>query len=125
MGSPIQVLGVDVGKLWRTFPTSIARLATEVCGLLGQPHHFTADAVPMIEGTYVGEGYAKLRQEAVEAIGVLAKTEGVLLDPVYSGKAFAGLLDLVGNGRFAPDAQLVFLHTGGLPGLWPYADRLV
>ena len=125
LGSPIQILGIDVGKLWRTFPSSIARLATEVCDLLGQPHHFMADEVPIIEGTYVGDGYAKLRQEAVAAMRLLAKTEGVLLDPVYSGKAFAGLLDLVGNGRFAPDAQLVFLHTGGLPGLWPYATQLV
>ena len=125
LGSSVQVLGIDVGKLWRTFPASIARLATEVCGLLGQPHHFTADAVPIIEKTYVGAGYAQLRAEAVAAIKLLAQVEGVVLDPVYSGKAFAGLLDLVGNGRFAPDAQLIFLHTGGLPGLWPYADQLI
>ncbi len=125
LGSPVRVLGIDVGKLWRTFPASIARLATEVCGLLGQPRRFTADDVPIIEKTYVGEGYARLRAEAVTAIGRLARLEGVVLDPVYSGKAFAGLLDLLENGRFAPDAQIVFLHTGGLPGLWPYADQLV
>lgn len=124
LGSPVRVLGIDVGKLWRTFPASIARLASEVCGLLGQPHHFTANEVPMIEKTYVGEGYARLRVEAVAALGRLAQLEGVVLDPVYSGKAFAGLLDLVGNGRFAPDAQIIFLHTGGLPGLWPYADQM-
>lgn len=125
LGSPVRVLGIDVGKLWRTFPASIARLATEVCGLFDQPHHFTAAEVPMIEKTYVGEGYARLRAEAVAAMGLLARLEGVVLDPVYSGKAFAGLLDLVGNGRFAPDAQIIFLHTGGLPGLWPYADQMV
>ena len=125
LGSPVQVLGIDVGKLWRTFPASIARLATEVCSLLGQPRHFTADEVPIIEKTYVGDGYAQLRAEAVAAIKLLAQAEGVVLDPVYSGKAFAGLLDLVRNGRFAPDAQIVFLHTGGLPGLWPYADQII
>ena len=125
LGSPVGVLGIDVGKLWRTFPASIARLATELCGLLGQPHTFAAAEVPLIEKTYVGAGYAHLRPEAVEAIKLLARLEGVVLDPVYSGKAFAGLLDLVGNGRFAPDAQLVFLHTGGLPGLWPFAEKLV
>jgi 1-aminocyclopropane-1-carboxylate deaminase/D-cysteine desulfhydrase-like pyridoxal-dependent ACC family enzyme len=125
LGWPVRVLGIDVGKLWRTFPASIARLATEVCSLLGQPHHFTADEVPIIEKTYVGAGYARLRAEAVAAMGLLARLEGVVLDPVYSGKAFAGLLDLVGNGRFAPEAQIIFLHTGGLPGLWPYADQMV
>ncbi|MAT96156.1 MAG: hypothetical protein CL608_03350 [Anaerolineaceae bacterium] len=121
LGSPIRVLGIDVGKLWRTFPASIARLATEVCGLLGQPHTFAPADVPMIEKTYAGVGYAKLRSEAVAAIQLLAQVEGVVLDPVYSGKAFAGLLDLVGNGRFPGDTHLIFLHTGGLPGLWPYA----
>ena len=125
LGSPVGVLGIDVGKLWRTFPASIARLATELCGLLGQPHTFAAAEVPLIEKTYVGAGYAHLRPKAVEAIKLLARLEGVVLDPVYSGKAFAGLLDLVGNGRFAPDAQLIFLHTGGLPGLWPFAEKLV
>lgn len=125
LGSSVRVLGIDVGKLWRTFPASIARLATEVCRLLGRPHRFTADQVPIIEKTYVGAGYAKLRAEAVEAIRLLARAEGVVLDPVYSAKAFAGLLDLLGNGRFAPDAQIIFLHTGGLPGLWPYADQIV
>jgi 1-aminocyclopropane-1-carboxylate deaminase/D-cysteine desulfhydrase-like pyridoxal-dependent ACC family enzyme len=125
LGSPIRVLGIDVGKLWRTFPASIARLATEVGALLGQPHTFACAEVPMIEKTYVGAGYAKLRAEAVEAIKFLAKMEGVVLDPVYSGKAFAGLLDLVGNGRFPPDTQLIFLHTGGLPGLWPYAAGMM
>jgi len=125
LGSPIRVLGIDVGKLWRTFPASIARLATEVCGLLGQPHTFAPTEVPMIEKTYVGAGYAKLRAEAVAAIKLLAQIEGVILDPVYSGKAFAGLLDLVGNGRFTSDTQLIFLHTGGLPGLWPSATALL
>jgi len=47
------------------------------------------------------------------------------LDPVYSGKAFAGLLDLVGNDRFPSDTHLIFLHTGGLPGLWPFSDAMV
>ncbi len=125
LGSPIQVLGIDVGKLWRTFPASIARLATEVCTFLGRPHTFAANEVPMIENTYVGQGYAQLRAEAVAAIRLVAQLEGVLLDPVYSGKAFAGLLDLVANGRFNSDAQLIFLHTGGLPGLWPYAAAML
>lgn len=125
LGSPIQVLGIDVGKLWRTFPASIARLATEVCGILGRPRTFAPTEVPIIEKAYVGAGYARLRAEAVEAIKLLARAEGVVLDPVYSGKAFAGLLDLVRNGYFAPDVQLIFLHTGGLPGLWPFAAEIV
>jgi 1-aminocyclopropane-1-carboxylate deaminase/D-cysteine desulfhydrase-like pyridoxal-dependent ACC family enzyme len=49
---------------------------------------------------------------------LVASTEGIILDPVYTAKAMAGLLDLIANGRFARDETLIFLHTGGLPGLW-------
>ena len=50
----------------------------------------------------------------------LARAEGILLDPVYTGKAFAGLLDLAENGAFAPDEPVIFLHTGGLPALFAF-----
>ncbi|MGQ0603000.1 MAG: D-cysteine desulfhydrase family protein [Anaerolineales bacterium] len=119
------VLGIDVGKLWRGFPGSIAALASELCGRLGQPHTFAANDVPIIEGTYVGRGYAQPTPEAVAAIRRVAQTEGLLLDPVYSSKAMAGLIDLVQRGRWQRNEHVVFLHTGGLPALWAYADDLL
>jgi 1-aminocyclopropane-1-carboxylate deaminase/D-cysteine desulfhydrase-like pyridoxal-dependent ACC family enzyme len=59
-----------------------------------------------------------------DAIYLVARTEGILLDPVYSGKAFVGLLDLLRQGRFADDEQIIFLHTGGSPALWAYGEEL-
>ncbi|MCP5098642.1 MAG: pyridoxal-phosphate dependent enzyme, partial [Chloroflexi bacterium] len=118
--SPMRLLGIDVGKLWKTFPASITQLAADLCAALGERHAFRIADVPLIEKMYVGAGYSQFTQPAHDAIRVLASTEGILLDPVYTGKAFAGMLDLVRNGRFTPDDHLIFLHTGGIPGLWAY-----
>jgi D-cysteine desulfhydrase len=59
-----------------------------------------------------------------EAIRTMAQTEGLLLDPVYTGRAFAGLLDLIRQGCFRDEDSVVFWHTGGLPALFAYADDL-
>jgi D-cysteine desulfhydrase len=122
--SPVQVLGLDIGKLWRRFGPSVARLAGDLCTALGEPSTFTADALPLIERRYAGPGYARVSIAAIKAIRLMARTEGILLDPVYAGKAFAGLLDLVDRGRFGRDDHVIFLHTGGLPGLWAYGSQL-
>jgi D-cysteine desulfhydrase family pyridoxal phosphate-dependent enzyme len=116
--SPIKVLAIDVGKLWKAFPSSLSRLAGELCSALGSTITFRPEDVPLIEDDYVGPGYAQDTVEAGRAIRTMAESEGILLDPVYTGKALAGLLDLVGKGRFGADEQVIFLHTGGTPGLW-------
>ena len=121
LDSPIRVLGIDVGKLWKAFPASLARLASELCAVLGEAHAFRPTDVPIIEETYVGPGYAVLTEGARTAVRLLARTEGILLDPVYTGKAMAGLVDGVGNGRFTADDTVIFLHTGGFPGLWAFS----
>jgi D-cysteine desulfhydrase len=120
--SPIQPLGIDVGKLWKSFPASIAHLASQVCAYLGHPLRFTPADIPMIEARYVGDGYAKPSAEGMRAIYRLARLEGLLLDPVYTAKAFAGLLDLVERGEIAAGKPLIFLHTGGLPGLFAFPE---
>jgi D-cysteine desulfhydrase len=124
LNSPIQLLGIDVGKLWQAFPASIARLAGELCAALNQPRAFRPEDVPLIEGKYVGPHYAAFTEEAAKAIRLLARSEGIILDPVYTGKAFAGMLDGVGNGRFTTNGHIIFLHSGGLPGLWAYSEQL-
>lgn len=113
-----RVVGIDVGKLWRAFPASVAALASEVCGLLGAPYTFAAQNVPLIEHVYAGPGYARATPECVAALRRAAAAEGVLLDPVYTAKALAGLVGLVQQGYWAQGADVVFLHTGGLPALW-------
>jgi len=71
---------------------------------------------------YVGPGYSLPTESMVEAVNLFARTEGVLLDPVYSGKAAAGLIDLVRKGAFGKGTNVLFLHTGGSPALYAYLD---
>ena len=69
---------------------------------------------------YVGKGYGIPGEDTLQAIKLLANMEGILLDPVYSGKAMAGLIDLVRQGRYESDQNVVFLHTGGSQALFGY-----
>ena len=69
---------------------------------------------------YVGDGYGLPTDSMVEAVKMLASFEGILLDPVYSGKGFAGLIDLIRKGHFKKDENVVFLHTGGSVSLFAY-----
>ena len=71
---------------------------------------------------YVGPGYSLPTDSMVEAVKLFAKTEAILLDPVYSGKTAAGLIDLVRKGTFAKGSNVLFLHTGGSPALYAYLD---
>src|SRR5262249_28633508 len=93
--SPLRPLGIDVGAPWPGFSASVGRLAGEVCERLGRDLRFEAGAVPLIERTYVGRRYGTPTEGGLAAIRRLAETEGLLLDPVYTSKAFAGMLDLV------------------------------
>jgi len=73
---------------------------------------------------YVGEGYGILSPGCAEAIRLLARTEGILLDPVYTGKAMAGLIDLIRKGEVGTGKTVIFLHTGGAPALFTQADEV-
>ena len=99
-------------------PKSIARLASTVCARLGHPRVFRSEDVPCIETDYVGPGYAEPTDKSRTAIRLVARLEGQLLDPVYTGKAFAGLIDLVEKKQMGRDESIIFLHTGGVPGLF-------
>ena len=118
VGSHLRPLGIDVGKLWKAFPASVAQLATEACSRLGEPHAFAAGDVPLVEGTYVGEGYGQPSEAGNAALVRLLRAEGILLDPVYTAKAFAGLLGEAAGGRLGAGEPIVFVHTGGLPALF-------
>ncbi len=122
-GSAVRPLGIDVGRLWRSFPDSIARLANEVSERLGAEPRFLPDQVPLVENMYVGERYGAPCAEGVEAIQLLARREGILLDPVYTGKAFAGLLGLARGGKIGGEEPLIFMHTGGVPALFAFGEQ--
>jgi D-cysteine desulfhydrase family pyridoxal phosphate-dependent enzyme len=98
----------------------VYRLGAEVAELLG-----AADAkVPLaIADTTLGAGYGIPNPATLDAVELLARTEGVLLDPVYTGKAFEHLLAEVAAGQLDPDRDVVFVHTGGSPGLFAYTPE--
>jgi D-cysteine desulfhydrase family pyridoxal phosphate-dependent enzyme len=125
LDSQLQLLGIDVGKLWKGFPASLAHLATEICAHLGEGHVFEAEEVPLIEAVYATPRYGMSSEGCRAAIQRVARSEGILLDPIYTGKAFAGLLDLVEKGQLGTDTPIIFLHTGGLPALFAFENHLV
>jgi 1-aminocyclopropane-1-carboxylate deaminase/D-cysteine desulfhydrase-like pyridoxal-dependent ACC family enzyme len=104
-----QVLSIDVGRLYPDVTSRIAELATGVADLLKLPHAVTSDDVS-ISFDFVGDGYGIASPECLEAIRLLARTEGIICDPVYSGKALAAICrgDLPGGSE-----PVVFWHTGG------------
>jgi D-cysteine desulfhydrase len=76
-------------------------------------------------GDYVGPGYSLPTAEMAEAVRLLARLEGILLDPVYTGKTMAGLLDLVRKGYFKKGEKILFMHTGGSPALYAYMNEIL
>lgn len=102
----------------------MAEVANASAALLGLPHRLTAADVEATED-YVGPAYGCVTREGRAAMDLLARTEGVLLDPVYTSKAMAALIDDVRGGRFKPGEVVVFVHTGGLPAVFAYRDELM
>lgn len=126
IGSSLRPLGIDVGKLWKGFPVSLARLVTEICRRLGEERTFEAEDIPLLENVYAAPKYGQPSPGCLQAIHTLARTEGILLDPVYTGKAFGGLLDLMERGSLGGrDEAVIFLHTGGLPALFAFEERIL
>ena len=78
-----------------------------------------------LNNNYLGEGYGIVGEAEKEAIDLLARLEGILLDPVYTAKAMAGLIDLIRQQQFDKTDKVLFWHTGGTPALFPYASQLV
>ena len=128
------LLGADVlGADWRITglapsekgdpQDNVSRLYNEAAELL-QLDNRIEPAIVLSENAAQG-GYAQLSSQAAEAIRLLAGTEAILLDPVYSGKGFARLIEIMKQGQYREDADaVIFLHTGGAPALFAYADGL-
>lgn len=101
----------------------MAEAANQAAALLGLPHRIKATDVEASED-FVGDGYGQVTQGGWEAMDLLARTEGILLDPVYTAKAMAGLIHDVRHHRVAPSDLVVFIHTGGQPAVFAYRDEL-
>lgn len=102
---------------------ALARTANSICDMLDLALEFSAADLES-HGEFAGPAYGVATREGIEAISLVARTEGLLLDPVYSGKAFAGLLEHVRQGDWGPEDTLVFVHTGGAPALFAYGTEL-
>ncbi|MBW2003896.1 MAG: D-cysteine desulfhydrase family protein [Deltaproteobacteria bacterium] len=119
LNSDFQIVGVNPVDWIEDVPSEIARIANEAAMRLGVNLSVNPSEIVNL-GEYVGEGYGKLTSEGVEAIKLVARTEGILLDPVYSGKAMAALIDRIHKKEFKSDETVLFLHTGGFPALFAY-----
>lgn len=117
-----QVLGIDVENEADSLLVDVRRIADACAHKVGLTRALRDDAFTIRSG-YAGEGYGIPTSAMIEAVGLLARLEGIVLDPVYSGKAMAGLIDLVRSGQFGADETIVFIHTGGMPAMFAYADR--
>jgi len=117
--SGIDILGISVRQPKAKQEELVYKLANETADSLGVKGGIARDRV-VANSDYVGPGYGQLTPEAVEAIKLTAQHEGILLDPVYSGKGMAGLIGLIRQGFFSKDDTVVFLHTGGSAALFAY-----
>ena len=118
---PLLGIGVNVGKDEQE--DKVFRLARETAEFIGSPGIVAREDV-VANCDYVGAGYGVPTDSMNDAVLLLARLEGLLFDPVYSGKALAGLIDLVQGGYFDDAENIVFLHTGGAAALFAYADQL-
>jgi L-cysteate sulfo-lyase len=119
MNSGIPVLGIGVRAPREAQEQNVFRLAEETAEFIGAPGAVRRELV-VANCDYVGDGYGLPTQGMIEALKMLAQSEGILLDPVYSGKGMAGLIDLIRKGEFKEGENVVFVHTGGAQGLFGY-----
>jgi D-cysteine desulfhydrase len=107
----------------------VAEQVPLVHGLAGKCAHLLGVAAPaeaaiVVDDRWVGPGYSLPTEEMIQAVRTVARLEGVLLDPVYTGKAMAGLIGQVMEERYSRGENVLFLHTGGAPALYAYRDAL-
>lgn len=122
-GSDLPVLGIGVNAPQDVQEARVFDLACATADLVGKPGCVSREDI-VADCNYIGPGYGEPTEGMNEAVMMLARQEGLLFDPVYSGKALAGMIDYVRQGRFTRDDTIVFLHTGGAAGLFAYADIL-
>jgi D-cysteine desulfhydrase len=126
LGNHIQVpiVGVGVSRDPADQEPLVHREAQAVLDLVGIPMTVPREAVVSVGG-YWQPKYSIPNDKMVEAVQLLARTEGILLDPVYTGKIMAGLIGLARQGFFKPGERVLFLHTGGLPSLHAYENEVL
>jgi len=115
------VYGFNITETKEHFQEVVVKLLKEISQYTGKEINVTIDEIDIIDG-YVGRGYALSRPEEIEFLSYLAKLEGLILDPVYTGKAMYGLVEEIKKGKFDKHENILFIHTGGIFG-WNVDQR--
>ena len=120
-----RILGISVDESEEWLKSEVSKLASATSEKFGQPIEFTPADV-LVNADYCHAGYGVVTEAEREAIHLFATLEGLLLDPVYTGRAAAGMIDLIRKGFFKKNETVLFLHTGGQPALFSheYANRV-
>jgi D-cysteine desulfhydrase family pyridoxal phosphate-dependent enzyme len=123
LGRDLRIMGIAPADWSHGVADLVARYANQAAEKIGLSCRVDEDDIFNTED-YVGDGYGIMTPEAVEMIKLMARTEGIFLDPVYTSKAMAGLRDHIRQGKLTKDDTVIFLHTGGTPALFAYVDAL-
>jgi D-cysteine desulfhydrase family pyridoxal phosphate-dependent enzyme len=120
-----KVLGISIDEAEEWLKSRVSALASDASEKMGERIEFARDDV-LANEEYCGAGYGVLTDLEREAVKLFAKYEGLLLDPVYTGRAAAGMIDLIRKGFFRKDETVLFWHTGGQPALFAekYANKI-
>lgn len=120
---PLNVVGISVMYEKSEAANKVITLAHETARLLGLDETITPEEITVYDD-YVGQGYGIPTKECIEAIRLVAQTEGIFLDPIYTGKAMSGLINLINKGFFTKKDTVLFIHTGGVAADFAYNEEL-
>ena len=120
----IPMTGISVNRPKEVQTDAVFSLAEKTLEKLGSANKIKREDVVVFDD-YVGPGYSRPTQSMVDAVQLLARTEAILMDPVYTGKTMAGMLDLIRKGYFKDCENILFVHTGGSPALYAYEDVII
>lgn len=124
LNSPLKFVGISVGMSKEEIIGQVIQKANDAANFMNWDVNITPEDVTIYD-EYLGEKYGVPTKECLEAIKLVAQTEGLFLDPVYTGKGMAGLIDLIKRERFTSEDTVVFLHTGGFPAIFAYDKEII
>lgn len=123
MSSRTKILGISVSEKKEEFKEIVRKIIENIENYIQIGLDLRDEDIKIIDD-YIGEGYGRVNKELVDSLRIVAEREGIFLDPVYTGKAMTGLLDLIKKGFINSGEKVIFIHTGGLPALFSYREKI-